>query len=80
MCRIRRMVYIEPYTGITNNHILGHMVEHGVDVSRGKEVRRESIKVELFTGATQNAYVKLYTPIFHMKDELMLRGINLASR
>lgn len=76
---IRRMVYIEPYTGITNNHVLGHMVDHGVDVSRGKEMRRESMNVELFTGATQNAYVKLYTPIFHMKDELKLRGINLSS-
>ncbi len=76
---IRRMVYIEPYTGITNNHVLGHMVDYGVDVKRGKEMRRESMNVELFTGATQNAYVKLYTPIFHMKDELKLRGINLSS-
>lgn len=76
---IRRMVYIEPYTGITNNHVLGHMVDYGVDVMRGKEMLRESMKVELFTGATQNAYVKLYTPIFHMKDELRLRGINLSS-
>lgn len=76
---IHRMVYIEPYTGITNNHVLGHMVDCGVNVSRGKEMRRESMTVELFTGATQNAYVKLYTPIFHMKDELRLRGINLSS-
>lgn len=76
---ISRMVYIEPYTGITNNHVLGHMVEHGVEVRHGKQMRRESMRVELFTGATQNAYVKLYTPIFYMKDELKLRGINLTS-
>ena len=76
---IRRMVYIEPYTGITNNHVLGHMVDYGVDVTHGKEICRESMNVELFTGATQNAYVKLYTQIFHMKDELKLRGINLSS-
>lgn len=76
---IRRMVYIEPYTGITNNHVLGHMVDQGVEITHGKRSRRESMSVELFTGATQNAYVKLYTPIFHMKDELRLRGINLSS-
>lgn len=74
---IRRMVYIEPYSGITNEHVLGHAVENGVKVRRNKMVRKESMSVELFTGATQSAYVRLYTPIFPLKDELKLRGVNL---
>ena len=74
---IKRMVYIEPYSGITNDHILGHKVENGVRIKRGQTVRTESMKVELFTGATQSAYIRLYTPLFPLKDELLLRGINL---
>lgn len=74
---IRRMVYIEPYSGITNEHVLGHMVQNGVKVRRDKVIRNESMKVELFTGATQSAYARLYTPIFPLKDELKLRGVNL---
>lgn len=74
---IRRMVYIEPYSGITNEHVLGHAVENGVKVRRNKMVRKEPMSVELFTGATQSAYVRLYTPIFPLKDELKLRGVNL---
>ena len=74
---IHRMVYIEPYSGITNEHVLGHRVQNGVKVRRDKVIRNEPIRVELFTGATQSAYTRLYTPIFPLKDELKLRGINL---
>lgn len=74
---IRRIVYIEPYSGITNEHVLGHAVENGVKIRRDKVVRRESMSVELFTGATQSAYMRLYSPIFPLKDELELRGIDL---
>ena len=74
---IRRIVYIEPYSGITNEHVLGHEVENGVKIRRDNMSRIESMKVELFTGATQNAYTRLYSPIFPLKDELELRGIRL---
>lgn len=74
---IRRIVYIEPYSGITNEHVLGHAVENGVLIRRDKTTRRESMKVELFTGATQSAYTRLYSPVFPLKDELALRGIDL---
>ena len=74
---IRRIVYIEPYSGITEDHVLGHSVQNGVKIRRGSMQRTESMSVELFTGATQGAYVKLYTPIFPLKDELKLRGLDL---
>lgn len=74
---IRRIVYIEPYSGITNEHVLGHSVEKGVKIRRNNLIRTESMKVELFTGATQSAYTRLYSPIFPLKDELELRGIHL---
>lgn len=79
---ISRIVYIEPYSGITDDHILGHQVDKGIKRSRRDERNMtistvEPIKVELFTGATQKAYVQLYTPIFPMKDELELRGIRI---
>lgn len=74
---IKRIVYIEPYSGITNDHVLGHAVKQGVKIRRDKVVRTESMNVELFTGATQSAYVRLYTPVFPLKDELKLRGIDL---
>lgn len=74
---IRRIVYIEPYSGITNEHVLGHAVENGVKIRRDNVVRTESMSVELFTGATQNAYMRLYSPVFPLKDELELRGIDL---
>ena len=73
---IRRIVYIEPYSGITNKHILGHQVHHGVRVVYDGIPRTESMKIELFTGATQRAYTHLYTSFFPLKDELALRGIN----
>lgn len=74
---IKRIVYIEPYSGITNEHVLGHKVENGINVRRNMEIRMESMSVELFTGATQNAYLQLYSPVFPLKDELELRGIEL---
>jgi len=79
---IARIVYIEPYSGITNDHILGHEVKEGTEILRfndnGYEVKRhEQMRVELFTGATKRAYSQLYSPIFPLKDELKLRGINL---
>lgn len=73
---IRRIVYIEPYSGITNQHILGHQVRHGVQVVYDGITRTESMKIELFTGATQRAYTHLYTSFFPLKDELALRGIS----
>lgn len=74
---IKRIVYIEPYSGITNDHVLGHSVKEGVKNRRDNIFRTESMNVELFTGATQSAYVRLYTPIFPLKDELRLRGVDL---
>lgn len=74
---IKRIVYIEPYSGITNDHVLGHSVKEGVKNRRDKIFRTESMNVELFTGATQSAYVRLYTPIFPLKDELRLLGVDL---
>lgn len=74
---IRRIVYIEPYTGITNDHVLGHEVKNGIRICRNRKYRVESMTVELFTGATQNAYTRLYSPLFPLKDELELRGIKL---
>lgn len=73
---IRRIVYIEPYSGITNQHILGHQVRQGVQVVYDGITRTESMKIELFTGATQRAFTHLYTSFFPLKDELSLRGIN----
>lgn len=74
---IRRIVYIEPYTGLTSDHILGHSVKYGTKIRRNNLVRTEPMKIELFTGATQKAYAQLYTPVFPLKDELSLRGISI---
>jgi Deoxycytidylate deaminase len=80
---ISRIVYVEPYSGITNDHILGHKVAHGGNDnmhrdSEGNEIpRKEAMKIELFTGATQSAYVQLYTPLFPLKDEMELRGVRI---
>lgn len=77
---ISKIVYIEPYTGITNDHILGHSVSKGVDKVRKREDGepkdcKESMEICLFSGATQRAYDQLYSRLFPMKDELELRGI-----
>ncbi len=58
---IKKIYYIDPYPGISNNHIL----------SQGNE-RPEMI---LFHGAIGRAYNQFYTPIMPYKDELeMLMG------
>lgn len=62
-CGIKRIYYIEKYAGISQEHVNA--------VGKG-EKRAEFI---LFEGATGNAYMKMYTPILPLKDELMLRGI-----
>jgi deoxycytidylate deaminase len=64
---IKRLVYIEPYRGITNEHILGH---------KSKDDKLQ-VNIELFTGATQRAYYKLYSTVFPLKDELALRGVKI---
>lgn len=62
---IKKIYYIENYPGIAQNH---------VNASGKKEERAEFI---LFEGAIGVAYMKLYSPIIPMKDELQLRGIEL---
>jgi deoxycytidylate deaminase len=64
---ISRIVYIEPYFGITETHVLG------------QPQTRSQLTVELFTGACQRAYIQMYTPIFPLKDELKLRGISYTT-
>jgi len=62
---IKKIYYIETYPGIAQNH---------VNASGKVEGRAEFI---LFEGAIGVAYMKLYTPVIPMKDELQLRGIEL---
>lgn len=54
---INRIVYIEPYPGIAELNIL----RSGVNPP----------KVELYSGAIGNAFIKLYDPLLPYKDELM---------
>ena len=61
---IKKIYYIEKYPGISQDH---------VNASGRKENRAEFI---LFEGAVGVAYVKLYTPILPIKDELQLRGLD----
>lgn len=60
---IRRIVYIDPYPGISEMHIF----------KSGEESSRPS--VELFTGAIGQSYFKLYSPILSYKDELISRQL-----
>lgn len=60
---IKKIYYIEKYAGISQEH---------VNASGPKKNRAEFI---LFEGAIGNAYMKLYTPVLPLKDELELRGI-----
>lgn len=57
---ISKIFYIQPYPGISNNHVL----------SAGSIEGRP--KKELFTGAIGRAYTQLYTPLLPKKDELEL--------
>lgn len=55
---IKKIYYIEPYAGLSFNHVL----------SIGpREARPEML---LFTGAVGRAYTQLYTPLMPQKDEL----------
>lgn len=57
---ISKIFYIQPYPGISNNHVL----------SAGSVDGRP--EKELFTGAIGRAYTQLYTPLLPKKDELEL--------
>lgn len=63
---IKKVYYIEPYAGLSFNHVL----------SIGpREARPEML---LFTGAVGRAYTQLYTPLMPQKDELTFwMGANL---
>jgi len=62
---IREVVYIDPYPGISNEHIF----------TVGKHIPTMS----LFSGAIGQAYHKLYQPIMPYKDELkMLTGYTVS--
>ena len=61
---IKKIYYIENYPGISQVH---------VNASGEEKVRAEFI---LYKGVIGASYVKLYTPILPMKDELQLRGIS----
>ena len=65
---MKNIYYIEKYAGISQEH---------VGASGPKENRPKFI---LFEGAIGNAYMKMYTPIMPLKDELMLRGIRRIHR
>ena len=55
---IKKVVYIDPYPGIANNHIL----------KIGNNSKRPEL--QLFYGVIGNAYHKLYQPVLSFKDEL----------
>lgn len=55
---IKEIVYIEPYPGISFDHILNIGDEHNIP------------RVTLFSGAIGSAYHKLYLPIIPIKDEV----------
>lgn len=52
---IKRVYYIDPYPGISIDHVLGH---------------DQSPELHLFSGAIGRAYVQLYQPIMSYKDEI----------
>lgn len=63
---IKKIYYIEPYAGLSFNHVL----------SIGPRDARP--KMLLFTGAVGRAYTQLYTPLMPQKDELAFwMGANL---
>ena len=63
---IKKIYYIEPYAGLSFNHVL----------SIGPRDARP--KMLLFTGAVGRAYTQLYTPLMPQKDELTFwMGANL---
>ena len=60
---VKKIYYIEKYSGISKEH---------VNAYGNLQDRAEFI---LFEGAIGTAYMKLYTPVLPMKDEMDLRGI-----
>lgn len=61
---IRKIIYIDTYPGITEQHILGAGTERP--------------EMELFIGAVGRAYVSLYNPMLSQKDEIeALTGVNV---
>lgn len=56
---IKTIYYIDPYPGISRNHILKNNVE-------------TDPKMILFNGAVGRAYLKFYEPFMPQKDELMM--------
>lgn len=60
--RISLIYYIEPYPGISQNHVC----------NSGREDNRA--QYVLFEGAIGRAYTQLYMPVLPYKDELTLRG------
>ena len=61
---MKKIVYIDPYPGISNDHIL--------------QVGNKIPEMTLFSGAIGAAYHKLYKPIMAYKDELeMLTGYDI---
>lgn len=62
---VSKVVYIDPYPGISREHIFG--------------VGEEKPQLVLYSGAIGQAYHKLYKPIMSYKDELkMLTGYTLT--
>ena len=66
--RVKKIYYIEDYAGLSQTH---------VNASGNEKDRAEFI---LFKGAIGVAYMKLYTPLLPMKDELQLRGVESLHR
>ena len=63
---IKNIYYIDPYPGISEKHIL----------SFGKK-QDSNPKMNLFSGAIGEAYIKLYKPLLPYKDELeLVSGVN----
>lgn len=66
---IKEIVYIDPYPGIANNHIL----------ASGDEDSRPTLN--LFSGAIGRAYHQIYQPILPYKDEIqMLTKMELKNK
>lgn len=64
---ISRIIYIDPYPGISNDHIL--------------DCGDKKPELALFRGAIGSAYHKLYQPLMPQKDELkMITGYEVSGR
>lgn len=64
---IKEIYYIDPYPGISKNHIL-------------KFGKSENPEMILFSGAIGDAYLSLFSPRMAMKDEIeLMTGISISS-